>query len=465
MRMLKRTSKHHQPAQLAAAVALGIVVGLVPKANLLAVGLYALLLVLPLHTGLALVVSLLVACIAGYLDPLTDALGSWLLHRPMLRSLWYLLDNTAVLPWLGLHNTVVVGGLATGVALSAPAYLVSLRAFDRRRSKAAALKGHELQETILLAPQPVESAIVPPPKFVDLPQSTATPAADEDFEPAREVAAIINSWHMGHAARRQSQSQKITATSGLTSPQEPPQFASGHPHRASAADGFQPRPFTPPPRPWAGERSEIVDSLDLAHNASEVLDWVDDMLKECLPEDGARIINVDPPSQATGASAHVAPAESPHQAGTGADERNDHDQEHWLMETTIEVVRWGDDSPPAIPPTVTHTPTEAPHAHSSVDAPPIAPASSDEASRDVVAPLPQAQGMPRRPSSSKDAGRSGARRGWPSIVPFVQPGAEAKQPPTTDDHSQQDDATQPPAGECLGYLLGHLRQEREGRSS
>ncbi|MGN6544460.1 MAG: hypothetical protein ACTHK7_05395, partial [Aureliella sp.] len=345
------------------------------------------------------------------------------------------------------------------------AYWISLRAFNRRRSKAAALKRDELEETVVLAPQPVKPAIVPPPKFVDSPQPTAMPTADEDFEPAREVAAIINSWHMGHAAQKHSQSQKIAAPSGLASPQEPPQFASGHPHRASAGDGFQPRPFTPPPRPWAGERSEIVDSLDLAHNASEVLDWVDDMLKECLPEDGARFVTVDPPSKTTGAAAHVAPAESPHQASVGEDERNDHDQEHWLMETTIEVVRWGDDSPPAIPPTVTQTPTDAPRAQSTVDAPPMTPASSDEASRDVAAPSPQSQGMPRRPSSSKDAGRSGSRRGWPSIVPFVQPGAEAKQPPHADDHTQQDDATQPTAGECLGYLLGHLRQEREGRSS
>lgn len=472
MRMLKRTSKHHQPAHLAAAVALGIVVGLVPKANLLAIGLYAALLLLPIHTLLALAVSMVVAFAAGYLDPMTHALGSWLLRQEMLRPLWYWLDNTAVLPWLGLHNTVVLGSLVSGVTAAAPAYLVALRLFERMRWNATTRRVDEPEESLFLAPQPVRAANVPPPKLLDMPQPAAVPAIversptsteEDEFEPVREVAGIINSWHMGHASKKTVQPHILSALSSPiahASPDPiPPSRSSKHRDDGASDEGFRPRSFVPPPRPWSGERSEIVDSLDLAHNASETLDWVDGMLNECLSEDSTPIIQVDVhPSPA-------APARNSYPVQEEPLREDDVQQEHWLMETTIEVVRWGDDSPPIVPPTVTPKtshglPSEAHWTASS----PLGQPSLSETS--MLNPAqPKSPGLPSRSSDANRPSSNAVLGTPPSMGSLAAANGQTKSPAQPGSQAYAPMADEPPRSECLGFLLGHLRQEREGKSS
>jgi uncharacterized protein (TIGR03546 family) len=467
MRMLKRTSKHHQPAHLAAAVALGVVVGLVPKANLLAVCLYAALLLLPVHTWLALAVSLGVACSASLFDPATHALGSWLLRQQLLRPLWYFLDNTAVLPWLGLHNTVVLGSLVSGVTLAAPTYLISLRFFDRMRWQATGRRQLEVARSIALPAQPEHVASVPAAasaaRSAGAAPSITTPAtedasrasAEQEYEPAREAAAIINSWHMGLAAEHSAQARAVAA-SGLpvayASADQTPKSASStgsmgsmsfhssaNPSGGTSENSLRPRPFPPPPQ---RERRDVVDSLDLAQSASEVLAWVDEVLEDCLSEDTARIVAHDS-SGATSildASAHSLPTQ-----GAPLDDAS---EQHWLMETTIEVVRWGDGARPETRPDAAQTPEPA-QSPASLDAqPPAAPESHAD-----------------RDSDSDASRRKAGERTGRAIVPFIQPGWQAKRIPQTKNQSPPTDATEAQHGECLSYLLGHLRQEREGRSS
>lgn len=151
------------------------------------------------------------------------------------------------------------------------------------------------------------------------------------------------------------------------------------------------------------------------------------------------------------------------------------------METTIEVVRWGEGSPPAIAPTITPETAEASQPTETLEAlqaseapqapagprtqPPTPQASAPDSSRQRLAPFPTAHRPLPRTVDLGEAYRSALERGRPNIVQFIQPGLQASAPAEPAEGSPSDDAMEPPRGECLGYLLGHLRQEREGRSS
>ena len=118
------------PAQLALGVALGLVIGLLPKDSLLpyAIGLIALLSNANLLT---LVISgILFSWVGPTADPLTHQIGGWLLTLGPLESVWVWLYQIPVVPWTRFNNTIVMGSLVLGLLLSVPIYSLSKHFFQ-----------------------------------------------------------------------------------------------------------------------------------------------------------------------------------------------------------------------------------------------------------------------------------------------------------------------------------------------
>ena len=113
------------PHQMAFGLALGMLVGLVPKGNLLAVGLMVILCALRVNLAIGLMAAFTFSWADLILDPITHAIGSSLLKNDTLRPLWTQLYDSAVLPWTDFNNTVVLGSFVLGVGLFAPVYLAS----------------------------------------------------------------------------------------------------------------------------------------------------------------------------------------------------------------------------------------------------------------------------------------------------------------------------------------------------
>lgn len=122
---------HDSPRQLALGFAFGILLGLVPKGNLLAV----LLLTLFFSLKINLAVGMLTAAAVSYASPSVDAvahrIGYFLLTHPALREAWITLYNTPVVPWTRFNNTIVLGATVLGTALFYPSYRLSLPIFER----------------------------------------------------------------------------------------------------------------------------------------------------------------------------------------------------------------------------------------------------------------------------------------------------------------------------------------------
>lgn len=110
------------PRQVALGIALGMLVGLVPKHNLTAVALATVLFSLRVNLPAASGAILLFTWVGHLLDPVADRVGLALLASADLRPYWRWLFEQPLVPYTGLNNTVVVGQLALGLALCYPAY-------------------------------------------------------------------------------------------------------------------------------------------------------------------------------------------------------------------------------------------------------------------------------------------------------------------------------------------------------
>ncbi|MCH2203091.1 MAG: TIGR03546 family protein [Fuerstiella sp.] len=112
-------------------LAFGILVGLVPKGNLLAVFLAAILAASRVNLGVAAGAIVCCSLASPLIDPISHVIGSWLLKHPGLSSFWTWLYNLPVAPWTGFNNSVVLGSFVVGLILLYPAHRLSRPVFEK----------------------------------------------------------------------------------------------------------------------------------------------------------------------------------------------------------------------------------------------------------------------------------------------------------------------------------------------
>jgi uncharacterized protein (TIGR03546 family) len=130
------------PRQLAAGFALGMVLGLVPKGNLIALSLCVLIFSLRVNTSLALVAAVAFSWAGSILDPLAGKLGLQVLSMGSLQATYASVFNLPLGPWLGFNNTVVTGSLLMGLYLMYPVYWVVLIVGERLQPRLVAWAGN-----------------------------------------------------------------------------------------------------------------------------------------------------------------------------------------------------------------------------------------------------------------------------------------------------------------------------------
>lgn len=141
-RLLRDTSSHHRPWQLSAAMALGVLCGLLPKFSLMFCLIGGLCCATPIHLPLAALTCLASSFASTEMVATAGRVGLWSLTHPDLMEMWLKLNAQPWVPWLGLNNSVVHGSLLLGLALLIPVYTltkpISNRFAPQRRSLGAA---------------------------------------------------------------------------------------------------------------------------------------------------------------------------------------------------------------------------------------------------------------------------------------------------------------------------------------
>ncbi len=157
IRLVLRTKD--RPRQLAAGIACGLLLGLLPKGNLLAVAVATALMATRMSLATGLLCALLVSLVAPWLDPVTHPIGQWLLGRTWLLGLWTALARLPLASWTAFSNTVVMGSLVLGLGLWYPVYRLTLpwmerlgRALEQAEQRDAAAVPDEPEPVTLALP-------------------------------------------------------------------------------------------------------------------------------------------------------------------------------------------------------------------------------------------------------------------------------------------------------------------------
>ncbi|SMP57090.1 TIGR03546 family protein [Neorhodopirellula lusitana] len=127
----KAIAGRKHPSQLAWGVALGVLLGIIPHGNLLAVAMVLVVLMLQVNHAMVALVGVGLTFFASKLDPQFDALGRWIFDQPdvaqALASAWQL----PLVPWTDLNNTVVMGSFVSGLAAVPPCFMLTYPVFKR----------------------------------------------------------------------------------------------------------------------------------------------------------------------------------------------------------------------------------------------------------------------------------------------------------------------------------------------
>lgn len=135
IKLLKALNANQRPGELAAGIALGWWMALMPAGSGLWWMIFVLSFFLKINSTAQFLFLGLFNLFTFVLDPLLHNLGYYVLTEPSLVSFWNSLWNTPGLALLGFQNTLVTGGFLAGAVLFLPLLLLTrvLVIFYRKR--------------------------------------------------------------------------------------------------------------------------------------------------------------------------------------------------------------------------------------------------------------------------------------------------------------------------------------------
>lgn len=123
-KLVAALNANSRPAEVAAAASFGLLLALIPGGNLLWFAILILVFLLKVHLASALLVMALGKLIVPVIDPLVGRLGLLILNQEALSPLYTQMINTPLLPYTSFNNSLVMGGLAAGILLWIPVFLL-----------------------------------------------------------------------------------------------------------------------------------------------------------------------------------------------------------------------------------------------------------------------------------------------------------------------------------------------------
>lgn len=116
---------NRRPGEVAAGVAFGLLLALLPPGNLLWPLFLASTFFLKLNHGVELAALGIFRLVVPAADPLLDEVGFRILTASSLRSLWSGIYEIPLLPFTRFNNSIVMGGLVAGIVLWVPVFFIS----------------------------------------------------------------------------------------------------------------------------------------------------------------------------------------------------------------------------------------------------------------------------------------------------------------------------------------------------
>lgn len=126
----KAIAGRNHPHQLAWAVAFGLVLGLVPHGNLVAVAWLLIVLSLNINHSMVAITAIGSGFLAGRLDLHSHRVGDYLLSQPRVYEGLMTAWQWPLVPWTNLNNTVVLGSLTISLLAMLPVFAITYPVFQ-----------------------------------------------------------------------------------------------------------------------------------------------------------------------------------------------------------------------------------------------------------------------------------------------------------------------------------------------
>jgi uncharacterized protein (TIGR03546 family) len=123
-RILAILTQYRSPSQVAWGVALGVVLGFIPKDNLIAIAVVLVLACLRVNQLAGCITAIVLTLSSRWLQPVSLSMGRWLLSHDGTGSVLQRMYKVPMVPWTCLDNPLVVGGMLAGATCLLPTYLV-----------------------------------------------------------------------------------------------------------------------------------------------------------------------------------------------------------------------------------------------------------------------------------------------------------------------------------------------------
>ena len=124
-KLLGAISSNTRPGAIAHAVSCGVLLGFMPKDNLLWYILFIFILFMNIQRGAYALSILLGAAFTVFLDPLFDSVGYSILTVESVKPYYASLLDIPFVAFTKFNNTVVMGSFACGVAAYIPLYVLA----------------------------------------------------------------------------------------------------------------------------------------------------------------------------------------------------------------------------------------------------------------------------------------------------------------------------------------------------
>ena len=224
-----------EPHQLAWGLALGLLLGVVPHGNLIALAILLTILSLRVNHGMVAVTAVLTSFVASRLDSQTHAIGNYLLTHPNYAPLFGAAWQLPIVPWTDINNTVVTGSLAIGLAALIPVYLVAYPIFHWLAPEPNDLPHDDHPADTSRVPEKARVTAITTPwdhshqsePFIDEPSTTPI------FHPMNGADTIAIDAAFGEAARVEDLSKRVAVDTRI-------EVVRMYPVDAKDADGQSP---------------------------------------------------------------------------------------------------------------------------------------------------------------------------------------------------------------------------------
>ncbi|MFW5826853.1 MAG: TIGR03546 family protein [Alkalispirochaeta sp.] len=124
-RLIASLNANRRPGEIAAGIAMGVWLALLPAANLLWVTLFVITVFLKLNLAIELLILAVLSPVAALADGQLHLIGSAILTAEALEGFFTTLYNIPVVPFSRFNNTVVMGAFMAGAALWIPVFLIA----------------------------------------------------------------------------------------------------------------------------------------------------------------------------------------------------------------------------------------------------------------------------------------------------------------------------------------------------